>query len=335
MANEKKRVIKDFKITELSAVDRPAQEGAVSVILKRADDINNNEQLQKAIVDYNQSTDKDLSKAQHIARRARALGLELDILKQGGLISFKSAVDDDGGQILETNMTNTDTKTAVDAELQKSLDAAKAQVDSLTAELNVVKSIAALTELEKKHYDGLSVEDKEIFLALNKSDRDAEIAKATSEDPVIYKSLAGEEFRKSDDPRIVAMAKRADANETRYKEEFAKRQDAEFAKRAETELAYMPGTVETRAALLKAVDTIADQEVKKGVLDSLKAKNASMSKSFETVGHNFTKSVDGEDPQAKLDELAKAHQAKEGVDYYTAYDVVSKAHPDLLKRAIG
>ena len=33
--DKKKRVINKFKITELSAVDRPAQEGAKSVIMKR------------------------------------------------------------------------------------------------------------------------------------------------------------------------------------------------------------------------------------------------------------------------------------------------------------
>ena len=38
---------------------------------------------------------------------------------------------------------------------------------------------------------------------------------------------------------------------------------------------------------------------------------------------------------AELDRLAKAREAKDGVDYYSAYETESAAHPDLLEAAVG
>lgn len=41
---KRRRIMHDFKLTELSAVDRPAQEGARAVLMKRADDEQEQEQ---------------------------------------------------------------------------------------------------------------------------------------------------------------------------------------------------------------------------------------------------------------------------------------------------
>ena len=291
--------------------------------------IENSDDLKKAVIVFNQVTcDQDV--AQHIARRARVLGLELNILKQGDHISFDNTAPS-GWQNLEINMPNTENTAEDTAEIQK-------QLDTVTAELVFAKAYGELTDVEKEHYQSLSKAKQDKFIAKSKEDRAAEIEMLKSADPVVYTSQAGEVFHKSDDVRLVTMAKRADETEAQLTKQLEDNLNIQLAKRAETELEFMPGTVETRVILLKAVETIKDDSDKQAVLDSLKAKNASMSKSFETIGTTEGE-VTGEVLEKsaslqKLDELAKAHAEKESTDYYTAYDVVSKANPKLYQSAV-
>lgn len=445
--NKKKRVISKFKITELSAVDRPAQEGATNVIMKRADTamltladdtghahllfeydgiesghtshsgangndehrhpfivkngelimgeahghtheidvddfnqmlftdairenierdlalsdnetfkslgqifkkakdtdssmndgsfpIQNSDDLKKAVIVYNQ-VDCDQEIAHHIARRARVLGLELNILKQGDKISFDTTATSGCQNMEKSEMANTD-KTAEEVtaeEIQK-------QLDTVTAELAIAKAMLELSDAEKVHYHSLTKAKQEKFLAKSKEDRAAELEMLKAADPVIYTSDDGATFHKSDDPRLVKMAQDRDADRAELKKQREANELVTFTKRAETELEFMPGTIETRVALLKAVDTIEDEVEKQAVLDSLKAKNVKMSKAFETVGTSAGTVADEsggilEKSAAtnKLDELAKAHAAKENINYYDAYAIVAEANPELYKSA--
>ena len=293
--------------------------------------IQNSNDLKKAVIVFNQVTcDQDV--AQHIARRARVLGLELNIKKQGDQISFDETASS-GWQNLEIeDMPDTKIPAEETAEIQK-------QLDTVNAELAFAKAYAELTDAEKEHHKSLTKAKQDKFIAKSKEDRTAELEMLKAADPVVYTSQAGEVFHKSDDARLVAMAKRADDTEAQLTEQLESNLNIQLTKRAETELEFMPGTVETRVALLKAVETIEDDVAKQAVLDSLKAKNASMSKSFETIG-----TTEGEETGEvleksaslqKLDELAKAHAEKESVNYYTAYDIVAKANPKLYAVAVA
>ena len=222
----------------------------------------------------------------------------------------------------------------------KELDALKAQVATLTA-------VAALTGVHKTHYDTLGDDDKAAFLKLDGEGKDAAVKSAAEKaeaekeeaDPVVYKSESmGMEFRKSHDPLMVQMAKQMDEDRKENIKLRKRAEDQALEKRAENELANLPGDLATRKALLKAAESIADESEREAAVAALKAQNAKLAPAFKTVGVNGEPVV--RDQTAKtaddeLDRLAKERAAKDGIDFYTAYDKVSGENPDLLKQAMG
>lgn len=214
---------------------------------------------------------------------------------------------------------------------QKGAGDENAQAEELAkaqAEATKFKALAEMTDAQKAHYEKLDDEGKQAFIAKSADDRqkdvDAAVAKADEDDPVVYKSDKGVEFRKSDDPRLVEMAKQAD--EDRKARVAAEKRVAEqdLRKRAEDEFAHLPGTVEHRMELIKAAEGIEDEDARKGAIAALKAQNDSMATAFKTAG------VGGVSPEAgssenELDTLAKKYQEEhEGVTYAQAYDAVLK-----------
>jgi hypothetical protein len=203
-------------------------------------------------------------------------------------------------------------------------------------------AVAALTGVQKTHFDALDDVAKEAFLKMEDAAKagaiDAAKKAAEDADPVVYKSAGGQEFRKSDDPRLVDMAKSMDeqAKENIRLQKAA--EDTALTKRAEEDLEFFPGEVEVRKSILKAVDAIGDEAVRTAAHDALKAKNASMAPAFTTVGAGGTPAVKGNsqaEAEAELDRLAKEQASKDSTDFFTAYEKVSDANPELLKKAMG
>jgi|TARA_Y100000310_G_scaffold160698_2_gene160509 hypothetical protein len=235
-----------------------------------------------------------------------------------------------------------DTYTKAEAE-----DLLRVQKDEQADALEVANLRAGLTDTEKAHMATLSDEDVQEFLYKSADDRAADVSAAVEDDPVTYKSDEGEEFRKSDDPRMVAMAKRHDADRKEIAKDRARIRNAEFIKRAETDMVSFPGEVSTHVAILKAVDGIADETVREAAQDALKAQNTRLAKADTELGTT----ADGDLPEgtsygkrgetlneaeAKLESLAKAYQKDNpGTNYYDAYDVVCDANPTLLDATAG
>ena len=217
----------------------------------------------------------------------------------------------------------------------KELDALKAQVATLTA-------VAALSGVHKTHYDSLDDDGKTAFLKLDDSKKDQEIedaeAKKADADPVVYTADNGDIFKKSDDPRLVKMAKERDEERKENIRLQKKAEDTALEKRAETELANLPGDIGVRKALLRATDGIEDEETRKGALAALKAQNARMGGAFTTVGVGGEPAIQAstkKEAADELDRLAKERAAEKGENFYDAYDKVSEDNPQLLKKAMG
>lgn len=211
--------------------------------------------------------------AKHIKRRARALGAEKELPKEG-LLALKS-VNGEGLQKEQETMTDKNEKTVetVEKELQEVQD-----------ELAVAKAFGAMNDAEKAHYNGLGSDEQAAFLKLDADGRKSLIEKAAGEDPVVYTDADGNDYRKSDDPRTVASAKRADKAEKMAKAEREKREDTELEKRAESELDKLPGEMDVKKALLKAVNSIEDEKLRDGVNALLKAGNAGLEDAFRKRG---------------------------------------------------
>lgn len=272
-----------------------------------------------------------------------------------GFSAFLARMREDDPEMTESRarrMFNQTSKTTEDKEApmseneneaaNKAADDLRKQTEELKKQVASLNAIAALTGVEKTHFDALDEGDRTAFLKMDRDARTAAIDAAekdrTDADPIVYKSASGQEFRKSDDPRLVEMAKSMDEQ---TKENIRLRKAAEdqaLAKRVETELANLPGTVEVRKEILRSVETIEDEATRTAALDVLKANNAKLAKSFTTVGRMGVPQLLEDDAGPATDEierLAKERAAKEGEDYYTAYEKIAEANPELLAKAMA
>lgn len=276
-----RRIMKEFRIDEISGVDDPAQKPARAVLMKRHD--------------------KNLHRPS-----------DLDDTIQGG--------DEDTVNKGDAEMTP-DEKAALEAKVTK----AEADATAATKRAERAEKILALPVDQRALFakiDGAAAQDA--FLAKTPAERSAEVAKAADADPIVYSAADGTTFRKSDDPRLVAMAKRADESAKALADERVARTNDLLRKRAETEFPNLPGTVETKVALLKAVDAV-EPAAKDEVLKILKASDAGLVEAMKRAGTSAAGPEAGS-PEAVIESLVKAHMEKNpSVTYAKAYtEVVSK-----------
>ena len=227
----------------------------------------------------------------------------------------------------EPTMAGETKKTAED--IQKESDARLAKLEA----------IASLSGVHKGHYDSLNEADRDTFLNKSAEDRDAAVEAATveadSDDPIVYKMADGTVLRKSADPVLVALAKQ---NDTLAKTNVAlveKNAEQDLEKRVAELFPNLPGDNTAQKALLKSIDSIEDEAARAGAMAILTAKNKANEAAFGTVGtsEGVIKIESRKDANEKLDTLAKEYATKHAVDYYTAYEAVSKINTDLVKQA--
>lgn len=122
---------------------------------------------------------------------------------------------------------------------------------------------------------------------------------------------------------MVTMAKTADKDRADGAEKLEKAERTLLLKRAETELPHLPGTIEARASLLKAAESISDEKDRNEAVAALKAHDASMSKAFARQGVGAgAKTGEQTGPEAKLEQLAKEYAKENKVDLAKAMDEV-------------
>ncbi len=388
---QKRKIMRALKIDEISGVDVPAQEGAVTVIMKRAKPeadeafekmsaLTSPEDGHSHLVPLNGPPDgvelnsgetsyadghthpwvrmgggeivlgtatggsgfphihrvAFMSKAKLTAEEKQKLEDELGIEAPDGDDDEEKRGDKKPGKKPKRTMKTmpadvAGTKVGKEnpmTDIKK--QAAETTVADLQAQLAHANAIGAMTDIEKAHFATLKGDDATAYLGKSVEDRTA-IAKAASDkikkaaiddDPVEYTTLDGIELRKSAGAAFISMAKSNDDLRKRLdKSEGARVQDG-LEKRAEEELAHLPGSTAERAALLKAVDGIEDEGQRTAALAALKAQNAAMGQTFETVGHIAATPVSGS-PDAELEILAKAHQeANPGTTIEAAHSAV-------------
>jgi hypothetical protein len=272
--------------------------------------------LKNAIQAFGRAKDK-AAVAAHIGRRAAALKAT-DMLPTEGRLAglLKSAGvagDDDDVGNKEDQMTDTTQKNGH-------------TVEQLQAQLARATKVAELTDAEKAHLGTLEGAPADEFLGKSAEERRAIVAKAAKSaedsDPVAYTTVDGVELRKSAGAAVIALAKSNDALRKDNDELRKRQQDAEFEKRASMELKHLPGTVQERAAMLKAIDTIPDQAQRAAAHNALKANDVALSHAFKSHGTSIVPAVGS--PDGELDTLAKEHAKEKGVTYEQAYGAVLK-----------
>jgi len=193
------------------------------------------------------------------------------------------------------------------------------KIEDLTMELAKTKVLASLTDAQKAHVSTLDEALQSVFMDKSSTAKDAEIDMLKAADPVVYTATDGTEFKKSDDSQMVSAIKRADALESRLDAQIEKGEMQELEKQAKETLGNLPGELETQVALLKAVESISDVEIKKNAHAALLAANASLAKAFQTVGTSEGEALNATE---KLDALAKTYAEKNNVTFAKAFSEV-------------
>jgi len=205
---------------------------------------------------------------------------------------------------------------------EKTLDELTSENETLKKQMAVLTTLSAFSDEEKTFYKGLDESAQAAFIAKSAQDRTDEVEMSKSADPVIYTSLDGSQFRKSDDSRIVASAKRADLMEKRFNEAAEKSNDLSLEKRAAVELGKLPGEAKVHINILKALDTIKDETDRAAALTAIRAGAHAMTKNFERRGSS--EEGGGKTALEQLDNIAKKHAKDNNMDFYKAYDEVLK-----------
>ncbi|HUT76450.1 MAG TPA: XkdF-like putative serine protease domain-containing protein [Polyangia bacterium] len=161
--------------------------------------------------------------------------------------------------------------------------------DSEKRRLERLEKLLTLPHAEQEFAKALKTDKvRDAFLAKSDEDRAAEVAaeieKRDDADPVVFTSMGGRSYRKSADPELVELAKARDADQVRIAKLEKSAEDATLARRAAEELPHLPGTVEERAKLLRAVDGIDDEADRETALKALRAGDAAIAKAFRTTG---------------------------------------------------
>ncbi|MGB5811731.1 MAG: hypothetical protein WBG86_14435 [Polyangiales bacterium] len=353
-------VMEEFRIDFLSPVDRPAQAGAVATILKRDDEatpqklllvakngtpgvVTSAEEGHTHIVwlhgPVGETTLQMAEGADHMHDHPFTIGADgiLVVHENDGhehtvdataLMAAIVAIQKSDGDHswLDIESINKEHTMPEPKKTEKN-DDLQATVTDLQARLEQQGIIAGMNDAEKAHFATLEDDEaKKAFVSKSASDRHEEIAEikkaADASDPVVYTSTDGDVFRKSDDARMVRAAQKADKAEKRALKAETLAADASYSKRADEELAALPGTLEERTAIVKALDSIDDPAVRKQAFESMKAANTAMSKSFTTEGTTHGGENDADSPTSKLDALAKAYASEHKVTEATAFTKV-------------
>jgi hypothetical protein len=218
-------------------------------------------------------------------------------------------------------------------ELKKVADLEK-KVADLTKSLAEAQTIAKLSADERDHMDTLDEKGKKDFLALSPEERKAKVKKAAESDEVL--KVDGAEIRKSAvGEATFTVLKSQQAAIAKQAEDLKKAQDAahfaELKKRASDEFSHLPGTVESKATILKAISTL-DEEVRKGVEQVFSTAEKLMSNAFVMKGVNDGSTAAEGTPEATLNKRAKEIQKAENTTFEKAYAKAMEENPALYEQ---
>lgn len=218
----------------------------------------------------------------------------------------------------DNNMSDKNDKTADQEAVAK-------QLEDLTKRAERAEKVAELSDAQRGIFKSLEGSEADSFLSMTSDQRDAEVAKAAEANAVVFEDQ-GIVYRKNDDERLVTLAKQAKAEREARMAAEKRAQDVDLRKRAE-ELKHIPGDVDVRMAMLKSIDTLAEDQ-RGPALEALKAQDAALAEAYKRAGTStpaaganpldeLAKSVQESDPKLTPEQaMAKALETERGQELY-------------------
>ena len=320
-----KRIMRTFKMDEISAVDFPAQVGARATILKRdfsqdqrdhlastgaalpdgSFPIQNGGDLENAIHAVGRAKDSARAKA-HIIARAKSLGLTSK-LPDDWVTKQREVEDmtaDEVTKLLEDAVAKAVAPVASELALLKATkkDKKKPMDDSMDDGMDEPDADDAQKAAWRKHTAkavAKAVAERNEYFA-----KQAELAKADetfeSEGIVIRKSEIGEGAFKL------------------MKAQAEKLEIASFEKRAQSEISHLPGELGMKAKALRAISKM-DEEIRAAVEAMLKGGSAALRDMSKAKGAHIVEATSAE---GQLNAAVDAYAKAQNVDKANAYDAV-------------
>lgn len=342
MTKPRKRIMREFKMDEISAVDSPAQKPARAAIMKRDDG---------AAIDA-PAIAKGIAEAAAAILKGENMGARsfADVFAENEARSkmyeaneelwpLYSALQDSLSSIAcDANLSPAGKLSAIEASVAQFTDAVRAKFPEIAEEIGKTFTDPGLAEIMKAARASAgnpvtkenpmtdntkAVAELEAQIATLKADNEALAKKASDAEA----ALAAAELAKNDATVVIdgETIRKSEVGEGAFKL-FQKQQDkielAEFAKRAETEIPYLPGEAAAKAEALRAVAKMAEGP-RAALEQMLKAGSEAIGKKTAPLGK------DGEKPSFEkaddeLDALAKAYAAEHKVSPARAMDEVLK-----------
>lgn len=339
-----KAVMQSFKLEEISGVDRPAQIGARVALIKRDEP----KPLEKMALGLTSETEGHahliVIESGWEIRRAGSTDYVNDhahswIMAEDGSVVVAAAaghthgialvvkrIEEPASGALAAGKGETGTASRAEDDMdEKEIQKMKDDLAAFRTRAELAEAVAGLPDGHRTFYRTLKGEAAEAFLRADPEIRDAEIRKAAEVNTIVYRAADGAEYRKNDDPRLVALAKRADEERAARVAAETLAKKAELEKRAK-ELAHIPGDLETRINLLKALETLSEVDREKA-LSALKAQDAALAEAYRTVGTRQAPGVSG--PEEELEKRAREVAKAKGISFEKAYSEVVRSPEGL------
>lgn len=193
-------------------------------------------------------------------------------------------------------------------------------------QLALARLFMGLNDSERLHLEGLDDLGKAAFVKLDTGGRTTAIAKAAEADEIVFTDSLGQDYRKSDDPRLVALAKSAQEERVAAQKAREDLDQERLEKTASEELESLPGTPAQKAAVWKALQAI-PKEHREAAVKAVQAGNMAIAKGFASLGTgavNDELELESNDAAGQLEAMAQKHAADNKVPLHKAYSEVTK-----------
>lgn len=207
----------------------------------------------------------------------------------------------------------------------KKADDEDEDMKAMKAKMARMEKRDALSADLRKHYDSLSDDPaRDAFLAKDASGQQVELEKASGSDPVVYTTLDGHDIRKSAGEPLIAALKSADSGRREAALEKAARLNLELEKRAETELGNLGGAMIGKKALLRALDGIEDEAMRKAAQEVLTSASeiAKRGDVFTKRGSAAPVSLEKGSAESRIEKMAQDRARERSISFEKAYTEV-------------
>lgn len=210
--------------------------------------------------------------------------------------------------------------------MNDSIAKAQGEATAAVAKAERLQKIVALSASARAHFDALAADKQDVFLALSASLQASEIAKAGDANPVEYVSKAlGQTFRRNDDPKSIAMARKIDEQEDAIAKSREREETAILKSRAAVAFAGSPLNEDEKVGLLRMLDggSCADEKIRKSLATKLETMAKGLGEAFTSRGF-AGEGAPTDGPEAEMEKLVAAEVAK-GKSRESAVAIVAKS----------